>query len=247
MLSEENRKSLVFGGIYTVDNPLDLAGFGGRTNTDHPWDQRYTYWVPVRVEKDGKTEYYMVNTYQLSAFGPRRSGDLEAIREKLMSFEQDGSGALYGTSNYYYVGRTLLTDESIKLFRLVADLKDYRVVGDREASEYDEGDVIEHVKLFFEHAWPYGLTIVRKDASPSAEKQIRALIHDVTSRSSAPHLAYNADECLGKIRAIKAKFPDAINEKTIDALVSYIKALRKFEVEFEVINKDLQRNLWEEN
>lgn len=246
MLSKENIDSLVFGGIYTVDNPLDLARFGGRTNTDHPWDQRYLHWVPVRIEKDGKTEFYMVNTYQLSSFGPRRGGNLEAIREKLMSFEQDGSGALYGTSNYYYVGRTLLTDESIKLFHLVADLKDYRIVGEREASEYDEGDVIENVKLFFEHAWPYGLTIVRKDASPSAEKQIRALIHDVTSKSSAPHLAYNADECLAKIRAIKKESPDAVNEKTIAALDSYINVLRKFEVEFAVVNKDLQKNLWEE-
>ena len=65
MLSKENIDKLIFGGIYRIDYddlkvwcPNQLEGLN---------DQHYGIWIPVHsINKEGKENYYMIDTYQMS-------------------------------------------------------------------------------------------------------------------------------------------------------------------------------------
>ena len=238
MLSESNIAKIVFGGIYTA-NPIDLFG-EEHINDSNPWDQRYKYWIPVCVpQKNGTKEYYMINCYQIDwIYGHTRSEELENIIGRFaIEYKEDGSNALHKTYNYYYRSGTKLTDYNLYLFKLVANLHDYEYISDREAENYDPADLLENVMLYREHAYPNGITLVKKGARKSMTRQIDAMIADAMHWASEPRVS-NAD-----IKRLKEMILSAeenhqpFNVQKARAAVTYLEGLAELQNKFEPISE----------
>ena len=240
MLSKANAEKLVFGGIYTA-NPADLAAYE-HINTDSPWDQRYRYWVPVRIlnEKTKEHKFYMVNCYQIdsSCYVPEKATRFEnLVKRYTEGFFVDGSSVLNKTWNYYYKSGTLLTDYNLNCFKFVADLHDYRYVSERDSENYLESNVLRHVQLFREHNYPNGIVLVRKDAKESAARQIEAMINDAMRYAEAPRVSIADLEKLRNMISEAEKSDQTFNVAKTMAAVTYLEELAELQTRFEPVRR----------
>lgn len=99
----------------------------------------------------------------------------------------------YAVFNYYYNNTVEVTTSNIDTFKLIADLREYKPVSDRYAENYLEKDVLRNVKLWWECKYPYGYTLVRKDAKEDISRKIDAKIHDIMSYIKFPKAGYKED------------------------------------------------------
>lgn len=236
MLSKENAEKLVFGGIYTAD-PKTLLRYES-VNIQDPWDQRYKHWIPIYfTDGDGTGHYAMVNCYQVErlAYGNTKAEDFDLNLKKLEGLSNDGSGVYYQTHNYYYRSATILSDESIELFRLVADLHDYRWISARDAGNYNEEDVLRNIRLYSEHAYPDGICLVKKDAQEVMSRKIDSLIEDLKNSCGTPFVpSWKKKELLDLIDEAEIKhLPFDI--KKARAFVVYIERLEQIQKEYNEI------------
>jgi len=187
MLKEEYIDKIVFGGIYKCKNKYPCGKYGDALN-----DQKYYTWVPVYYEyKDWQEKehkgYGMIDTYQIDYdIASARDKDidytsmtkLEIITKNLTELSKPNKGywAKRKTRDYYYSAFCELTDSNFKDFELIADLHDYEATSKPEY--YNKEDTITYLKLYREHAYPYGISIVKKDAKVNYKYKISNKIYE---------------------------------------------------------------------
>ena len=218
-------KDVIFGAIYTAD-PKSLSKWE-HVNRDYPWDQRYEYWIPAVANGN----IYMVNTYQIEnvPHGVTQES-FEKIADIFAGAGDGGSSIVHSSSGYYYQSRTKLSEENVGLFEFVADLRDYKVISEREANDYLEEDILENVRLYHEHAYPYGITLVKKNAVKNVSKQITAIIWEVMNKSSKPSVAWTYDS--KRFQELLAVDNGSYDQETVNAFLEYVNTLKRMHDEF---------------
>lgn len=188
----ELEDKLIFGGIYEATTVVPDR------YKDSLNDQKYGYFVPVCIENDGVKKYYMIDTYEIDSnysYGEERLR-YNNIVNNLVSMKNPEIGkwayhkAIY---NHYYNNTVEITTSNIDTFKLIADLREYKPVSDRDSENYLEEDVLRYVKLWWECKYPYGYTLVRIDAKEDISRKIDAKIHDIISYIEFPKAGYEVD------------------------------------------------------
>ena len=229
MLKQENIDKIVWGGIYKANSEVNQ--YCVRSNGN---DQRYEYWVPAFNEKNG--EYYMINTYQREDHG-----SLERIVENLEKLKTTGSYAVYHCCNYYYNSAIKLQDYIFDKFELVADLHDYEQTSC--AYKYNEKDVIEWVQLYWEHAYPTGINIVKKNAKVDTWKEIDRKAQDALNSMRIPRVSnFRIVELEEILKNEKGNF----NRVKVEAVLKLFQKVKQLENEYDGFFKTIEDDLFSE-
>ena len=199
MLSNKYAEKLIFGGIYRCSNMYPCDSYGSVLN-----DQRYGIWVPIcylYTDSDKKQykKYGMIDTYQIDCSIQYARDDkidytnmnkFERIVKNLQELKnlENGNNAKYKTGNYYYSAFCELTNSNFKDFELIANLSDYEVT--RNPDYYDKCDVICGVRLYNEHAYPYGINIKKKNAKTNYGNKISSKIYNLEFQCHPPKAIY---------------------------------------------------------
>ena len=205
MLSKENVDKLIFGGIYRID--YDDLKVWCPNQLERLNDQHYGTWIPVHsINKEGEENYYMIDTYQMSGdyFNNKYNNDKEKRYKSLLEGLEECSNGERGDYvarlpfNYYYSAIIKITDENFHIFKLIADLHDYKLTNEEESREYNEKDVLHRIRLYNEHSYPNGIVIVKKDAKINYQNKINAKISDIKKWMNYPDPAsdYEIEELL---------------------------------------------------
>lgn len=166
-------------------------------------DQGYGYMVPVKTSNG----WDFIDTYQLGIPWPKdgETKDNASIRQiiELGNGEHDGY-VIKATSSFYHRNARFGKVEVPFGLRLLFNLSDYDVVSRRECADYDDGDVVMFVPLYFEQNYNWnscralGLCFVRKDAEKSLINEFRSLLEEASSSIVKPY-AGTAAFLLGKV------------------------------------------------
>lgn len=126
-------------------------------------NQTQGWWLPFF--KDG--EIYLVDTYHIDY---TTATSLEKFIEDNEN-NKDNSWLINKANwDYYYGGSVKITPTTEGCFKEVCDLR-YFEFTKNDPNDYEEKDVVRHVQLWREHGYPNGVTLKRKDASKSINKQ----------------------------------------------------------------------------
>ena len=131
----------------------------------HEWldDQTQGWWLPFL--KDG--EIYLVDTYHIDLLSKK---SLEKFMEDNEN-DKDNSWLINKANwDYYYGGSVKITPMTEGCFKEVCDLRYFEFTKD-DPDDYEEEDIVRYVQLWREHGYPNGVTLKRKDASKSINKQ----------------------------------------------------------------------------
>ena len=131
-------------------------------------NQTQGWWLPFF--KDG--EIYLVDTYHID-YSISIMQSKNFIEDFIEGNENDKDNSyLIGKANwdYYYGGSVKITPITEKCFREVCDLRYFEFTKD-DPNDYEAEDIVKHVQLWREHGYPNGVTLKRKDASKSINKQ----------------------------------------------------------------------------
>ena len=190
---------------------------------DYLNDQKYHLWIPIRVKTDKVEKIYMIDTYQ----SYRVYGDYEKQLAQLKKYgeEEDNSWYAYRVYDYYYSAIVELNEETIKAFDFYIDLDDYRVMKNNEKDDFKDEDIVEGIKLYNEHAYPYGLTLVRKNAKIDYELKMDKLFHKIIYDELNP--PYISNRSLSEINELSNKVSDTRKINVVNKLNEKLNALAK--------------------
>lgn len=132
----------------------------------HKWldDQTQGWWLPFF--KDG--EIYLVDTYHINNY--KRNEFIEKLIEDNENNKDNNWLVDRANWEYYYGGSVKITSITKDCFKEVCDLRYFKPTSD-DPNDYEEEDIVRNVQLWFEHGYPNGVTLKRKDASKSINKQ----------------------------------------------------------------------------
>lgn len=184
-MKQENIDKIVWGGLYRCKISNPCPKYNDRLN-----DQKYGTWIPVHYEYtnyEGKHKegYGMVDTYQVpidisftNEGVPDGLGRYETLVFKLNRLKEGKYGDYVKdkTNDYYYSAYVELNDNNINDFELLGDLNDYQIT--KTPEYYDEENVLTHVQLYFEHAYPRGIDLVKKGADINIKNKINNIIYE---------------------------------------------------------------------
>ena len=191
-------------------------------------DQKYHLWIPIRVKTDKVDKVYMVDTYQAY----RERGDYEKQLAQLKEYgeEKDNSWYANQTSDYYYSAKVELTKHTMQAFDFYIDLDDYRVMKSSEEYDYKDEDIVRNIRLYNEHNYPNGLTLVRKDAKIDYEYKVDKLFRKIIYDELNP--PYVSNYSLPKINELSGEVEDTkkidIVNKLNDKLSALVKEYREY-------------------
>ena len=183
----DKKNTLVWGGLYEV-----------RHST---WnnDQSYGLAIPVR-DKNGCA--CMVDTSEVHpTYGPTE----KAIDRVLAASDPDvGRFLISGTFDYYHHNVQRVDEDDLgRDYELLCDLHDYRPLEMGESVEdYATTDYVSDVKLYHEHGYPYGISLIRKGATKDANRALEHLANKVCitwpdgDAFNAAYLANHLDELI---------------------------------------------------
>lgn len=192
---ESIKDKVVFGGLYRY-NPSE-------------YEQHYGWAVPVLAGD----KVFMQDTYQINRPAIKKDQSVyDACVEMINSFsdsERGKSVIWYSDYNYASKANEIITEGNLDKYTFVCDLNDYRELDRSEYKEwFDDNDVVNHVKLFFEHGYKWdlgsvGITIVKKDANPVPVLQLEEKIDSTRNSLTLPIPAYT--DRIDDIKELKAK------------------------------------------
>ena len=228
-LSKENIEKIVWGGVYTALG-TDVEKYYSKY-TDRLNDQKYGWWIPTHYKKDEKEHYYMIDTYQISSnlfknqYNTDKQKRFEALIEGLEKLKDPEDGGNYASSmpyNYYYSAIIKLTDKNFDIFKLKADLHQYRLTNEDECRYYNEDDVIKYVQLYNEHNYPRGIIIAKKEAKINYKNKINAKLYDIKKDIDKPTFCsdYYIEQLLELEREAIAQSAD-YDKKQLQATIKY--------------------------
>lgn len=256
-LSKDNIGKIVWGGVYTALG-TDIEKYYSRY-TDGLNDQKYGFWIPThsKDKETGEDKYYMIDTYQVSGdlyehkYSYNKDEEMEGLVQGLERAKEPESGGNWIARmpfNYYYSAIIRLTDENFEIFKLMADLHEYKITDEREARNYSEEDVFRRVKLYYEHAYSIGgITLVRKDAKLNYNNMINAKIYDVLKDIQQPSSCFRSyiielEHIEEDAKNNNAKY----NEKKLDAVLKYNNFVENLKTIHDRYLKEIKDDLYSE-
>jgi len=209
-------KKIKYGALYKENEKLKnyLPLYYDSLN-----DQKYHLWIPIRVKTDEVDKTYMIDTYQ--AYAVYGNYEKQLAQLKMYGEAKDNSWYANQPYNYYYSARVELDEHTMQAFDLFIDLDDYRVMRSGEEYNYKSEDVVRNIRLYREHNYPRGLTLVRKDTKIDYEHKLDALFQKIIHEEL--HSPYVSNYSLLKINELSGKVKDTkkidivnkLNEKLI--------------------------------
>ena len=218
----------------------------GLKSDDRLDDQTSGWWLPFF----GKDGIYMVDTYHIDSF--TLSGkSLEGI-VKIATAGEDNSWLIAKADGDYYYGGTvkvacLNADGSytvswkMQYFQERCSLDEFEIT-QKNPDYYDDSDVVEHVQLYFEHAWPHGVTLLRKGAEESPDRKAMTLCWRVCN-SCDKAISYIDAEELKKLSA-----SEKVTERTkrlIGMVLNLSAEYEKLDQQKRILNNEF-RQKWDE-
>ena len=137
-------------------------------------DQTQGWWLPF-FDENG--DLYLVDTYHISTgYFPHKTDDFIQAFVKNNEEKKPCTGIIKRANyDYYYSGAVKVSKALEEYFEEVCDLRDMcRCQGNPD--EYLEKDVVRNVQFWFEHAYPNGVTLRRKDAQLNMDRMAMARI-----------------------------------------------------------------------
>lgn len=254
-LSLENIKKIVFGGVYIAEQSDIKRYCSNYTNNLN--DQKYGWWIPThtRNKETGQEQYYMIDTYQISSDlyenkyanskDERYKGLLEGL-ESLNDPENHGNWAARMPFDYYYSAIVKLDDDNIDIFKLKADLHEYRLTDDKECRNYSEEDVIHCLKLYNEHCYSSGgIIVVKKDAKINYANKINAQINDIWKDIHEPYTY--GDHKVEKLLEIEKEAIEnnsKYNKRKLEAIIKYNNFINNLKAINDKYKKEIQEDLY---
>lgn len=228
-LSNENINKIVWGGIYSAKG-TDIEKYN-RNYTAQLNNQKYGWWIPAHARRNNEEYYVMIDTYQISRglFNNQYSYDKEIVinsliegLEKLKDPDDNGNWASEMPFKYYYSAIVELTDKNFNIFKLEADLHDYKITNQDECRYYNEEDIIKGLKLYNEHNYPIGIIIVKKDAKINYKNKIDAKLYDIRQDINQPRFCsdYIIEELLNIEKEAIEKEAN-YDKRQLDATIKY--------------------------
>jgi hypothetical protein len=218
-------KKIKYGALYKENEKLKnyLLRYYNSLN-----NQKYHLWIPIRVKTDEVDKTYMIDTYQ--AYPVYGDYEKQLAQLKMYGEAKDNSWYANQTYNYYYTAKVELNEHTMQAFDLFIDLDDYRVMKRDEEYDYKSEDVVKGIKLYHEHAYPSGLTLVRKDAKIDYEHKLDALFQKIIYEDLRP--PYISNYSLPKINELSGKVKDTkkidIVNKLNEKLIMLVKEYREY-------------------
>lgn len=207
----------------------------GLKSDDRLDDQTSGWWLPFF----GKDGIYMVDTYHIDPF-TLPGNSLDDLVNKAKTGEDNSWLIAKADGDYYYGGTVkvacLNADGSytvswkMQYFQERCSLDEFEIT-QKNPDYYDDSDVVEHVQLYFEHAWPRGVTLLRKGAEESPDRKAMTLCWRVCN---------SRDRALSSIDAEELKKLSA-SEKVSDRTKQLIGMVLNLAAEYEKL--DLQRRI----
>ena len=218
-------KAIKYGALYKENERIKnfLPRYYDSLN-----DQKYHLWIPIRVKTDKIDTVYMIDTYQAYPV----YGSYDEIVKKLKEYSEEIDNSWYANQvyNYYYSAKVELNEDTIQAFDFFIDLDDYRVMKRSEEYDYKSEDVAKGIKLYKEHAYPNGLTLVRKDAKIDYEYKLGKLFNRIIYDELRP--PYIPNYYLSKINELSSKVEDTrkidIVNKLNDKLNTLVEEYREY-------------------
>lgn len=237
MLSEKTLKKIKFGAVYTADPSAVGIYYPNYINDLN--DQRYNFWIPAHYKKDNNDAYYMIDTYQIKRelyediYTYDKEKYMQSLLNGLMRLKDPEDGGNYACRmpyDYFYSAIVKITDENINIFKEVCNLEEYRLSDEDESRYFNEEDVVKYLKLFNEHKYPTGITIVKKDAKYNYSNLIEAKLYDIVKDIRKPN--YVNDYYINDLKRIQLEAIEKeaeFNKEKLDDIIKYnefIKNLR---------------------
>lgn len=207
----------------------------GLKSDDRLDDQTSGWWLPFF----GKGGIYMVDTYHIDPF-TRPGKSLEDIIKSAAAGEDNSWLIAKADGDYYYGGTVKVADLNadgsytvswkMQYFQERCSLDEFEITT-KNPEYYDDSDIVEHVQLHFEHAWPHGVTLLRKGAEESPDRKAMTLCWRVCN---------SRDRALSSIDAEELKKLSA-SEKVSDRTKQLIGMVLNLAAEYEKL--DLQRRI----
>ena len=219
-----NIKDLEVGLYFTLpeENLAKTREYGNNFNDRFPYDQRYTYYTAVKYQE----EWYMVNTYQLPSFHVKYEKNIEQYIKKM---EDSQSSFWAGPYNYYYSCQIKLDQEILDLFDFAFDIRDCKVLEREEAENYKRKDLIE-IQLYWEHNYPNGIILTKKDIYPDTRMQQMKILNDLSNSMKVPYFSqYGYDINIKKFEKLEGH-----NEKVLEEVKIWANKIKEMQEE---INK----------
>lgn len=116
-------------------------------------DQTQGWWLPFYDENGN---IHMVDTYHINTRGTKEG---QTILDRIVKEATEKAD----NSQYFYGGSVKITEETEKYFKEVCDLRDFEI-SRVDANDYSKKDFVDGVQLYFEHAYPNGVLLLRKNA-----------------------------------------------------------------------------------
>lgn len=220
-------------GLYrTTVGRWEIPGLKSNDRLD---DQTSGWWLPFF----GKDGIYMVDTYHIDSFAltGKSLNDLVNIAK----VGEDNSWLIAKADGDYYYGGTVKVADlnadgsytvswKMQYFQERCSLDEFDITA-KNPEYYDDSDIVKHVQLYFEHAWPHGVTLLRKGAEESPDHKAMSLCWRVCD---------SGDRALSSIDAEELKKLSA-SEKVSDRTKRLIGMVLNLAVEYEKL--DLQRRI----
>lgn len=192
-------------------------------------DQTYGFWLPFY---DKKGDIYLVDTYHIHGLDIKKYN--ESIIDRLIRWatEKKDNTNLIMTSDfdYYYGGSVKVTDDTLKYFDLVCDLRDFEET--KYPRDYDQKDIIPHVKFYQNHNYEInGVNLVRKNA----EKSVEIMCDNLITQIMYYHYKFNvpSDYYFNELReyAESGKISEAMKEK-VHLILNTSKEMKKMQEQY---------------
>lgn len=223
-------KDLKVGLYFTLpeENLVYTMKHGNHFNEDYLYDQRYTYYTAVKYQDN----WYMINTYQLPSFHVKDEKNIEQYIEKMERSQSLFCNKPYG---YYYTCRIKLNQEVLDLFNFAFDLRDCKVLEREEAENYNRGDLIE-IQLYWEHNYPNGIILTKKDTNPDVKQQQIKILRDLSSSMKAPYFSqYGFDRNVEKFEKLEGH-----NEKVLEEVKVWANKIKEMEEEINKLEESFE-------
>ena len=254
MLSKENIRKLIFGGLYKIDEE-DLKIYCPN-QLEFLNDQHYGLWVPVHsINSEGQDKYYMLDTYQIdkdiykhqyNTSSKERYEYLIKGLESLQGPKDNGNWVSTMPYDYFYSARIQITDKNIHIFKLYIDLHQYTICPDKENRYYKEQDLAYNIKLYNCHSYfTNGINLVRKEAKIDPDKRIKGQLQDMEVWMQEP--ISSSEYSMNQLKELLEQFDKdniTYDKEVVNKFIQYNeflckqqKELKEFKQQFNIISE----------
>ena len=184
------------------------------------------YYTPIEY----KNKWYMVNSKNHEMFY------CESIEEYINSMDRNQAMTYFRSREVSEGCNIPLTEESLKLFDFIFDLRDCVEIKRREAEEYRKEDVYE-IQLDMGTPFPSNLTLIKKGTEKDPNAIQRKILETFARRTNRP--CYNDNAYQETLKEFE-NLGNSKNEELLKEFKAYAKRLKKAQEFYESTQEDLK-------